>query len=296
MLVSILSPVFNESLHIEEMINSVLGQTHSELELIIVDDGSTDDTVAKVEQASQRDPRIRLVSEGKLGKTRAFNRAYAEARGEVVLLMGGDDVMPSDSVKARADAIAAAATSSEDRVAAFARLRTFSENPRFDGQIIPRRPGVGARSGGTLAMSRSLADLAFPVPEELVSEDLWIGGVAGAAAERHVELDDIVLHYRIHAGNSNPRNQEFARMTESMHSRMIAYGMLADAPDLDLLSGEQQRFRMLADVEERRYRRGPVAVMTFWSAPLTTRLRAASMSSPALFKVRTFFFKVLSGW
>ena len=85
MKISILSPVFNEELHIEEMIESVQAQDHQDWEICFVDDGSTDATVAKIQAAAARDPRLRLIAHGsKLGKAAAFNRAYAAATGEVV--------------------------------------------------------------------------------------------------------------------------------------------------------------------------------------------------------------------
>lgn len=295
-LVSILSPVFNESAHLEEMIESVLAQSYGALELILVDDGSTDDTVAKAEAASARDPRVRVIAEGKLGKVGAFNRAFAASRGDVILLLGGDDVLPIESVSVRAAAVLAARTTAAPRVAAFARLVTYSEDPKFDGQIIPRNPERGARSGGTIAMSRELADAAFPIPTTLVAEDLWVGGIADAVADAHRDIPDIVLRYRIHAGNSNPRGQGFPRMTESMHARMNAYRLLAETQQVELSDADRQRFATLADVEDKRYAGALLGVLTHRGASWGTRLRAASMTSPWLFAVRTRLFKLFSGW
>ncbi|WP_223626600.1 glycosyltransferase family 2 protein [Microbacterium sp. EST19A] len=295
-LVSILSPVFNESAHLEEMIESVLAQSHTALELILVDDGSTDDTVAKAQAASARDPRVRVIDEGKHGKVGAFNRAFAASRGEVILLLGGDDVLPVDSVATRAAAVIAARTAQAPRVAGFARLVTFSEDPKFDGQIIPRNPERGARSGGTIAMSRELAEVAFPIPTTLVAEDLWVGGIADAVADAHRDISDIVLHYRIHGGNSNPRGQSFPRMTESMHARMNAYRLLSETQQAELSDADRQRFATLADVEDKRYAGSLLGVLTHRGASWGTRLRAASMTSPWLFAVRTRLFKLFSGW
>lgn len=295
-LVSVLSPVFNESEHLEEMIESVLAQSHRDLELIIVDDGSTDDTVAKAKAASARDPRVRVIDEGKLGKVGAFNRAFVESRGQMIVLLGGDDVLPSDSIAVRATAVLGARTAEKPRVAAFARLVTFSEDPKFDGQVIPRDPKRGARSGGTIAMSRELADEAFPIPSTLVAEDLWVGGIADAIADVHRDIPDIVLRYRIHAGNSNPRGQSFPKMTESMHTRMIAYRLLSEIRKPDLADKDRQRFATLADVEDKRYSGSLLGVLTHRTASWGTRLRAASMATPWLFSLRTRLFKLLSGW
>lgn len=295
-LVSVLSPIFNESKHLEEMIESVLAQSHTALELILVDDGSTDDTVAKAMAASARDPRVRVIDEGKHGKVGAFNRAFAASRGEVILLLGGDDVLPPDSVAVRAAAVVSARSHDTPRVAAFARLVTFSEDPKFDGQIIPRDPQRGARSGGTIAMSRELAEVAFPIPDALVAEDLWIGGIADAVADAHRDIPDIVLRYRIHPGNSNPRGQSFPKMTKSMHARMNAYRLLSETHQADIDEEHRRRFATLADVEDKRYAGSLVGVLAHRGASWGTRLRAASMATPWLFALRTRLFKLFSGW
>lgn len=295
-LVSILSPIFNESAHLEEMIESVLSQSYTQIELILVDDGSTDDTVEKANAASRRDQRVRVISEGKLGKVEAFNRAFEASRGTVILLLGGDDVLPPRSIEVRAKAVLSARSVDTPRVAAYARLRTFSDDPKFDGQIIPRDSRRGSRSGGTIAMSRELAQNAFPIPAALVAEDLWIGGIAGSVSDVQLDIPEIVLNYRIHAGNSNPRGQDFARMTESMHARMRAYHLLSEVTDLPVAPADRRRFAILAAVEDERYAGRTLRVLIHRGASWSVRLRAASMASSPLFALRTRLFKLFSGW
>ena len=295
-LVSILSPVFNEAKHIVDMMESVLNQTHHEFELIFVDDGSTDNTEQLIREYSARDSRIKLISEGKLGKVAAFNRAYNESRGAVIVLSAGDDLLPPNSLELRIKAVRSAWGRPDTKVAAFARLKTFSDNPRFSGQVIPRSPSRGSRSGGALALSRTLADLLFPIPETLVSEDLWLGNGAEAAAEAIVELPDIVLAYRIHEGNSNPRNQPFDSLNESIHSRMKAFSLLAAQDRFELPEAKREHFQALWDLERLRFDRDSLAILTKQGAPFVARLRALSMSHPKIHGIRTHFFKLLSGW
>src|SRR6187200_2452417 len=99
MKVSILSPVFNESLYIDEMIRTVVAQSHSDWELLFVDDGSTDETADLIHTWTLTDPRIKLVSrDQKLGKVAAFNRAFDESSGSLLVLLAGDDRLPPDSL------------------------------------------------------------------------------------------------------------------------------------------------------------------------------------------------------
>jgi len=216
-MISILSPVFNEAAHIREMISSVQRQGDQSWELIFVDDASTDDTVGIVRALMSADSRIRLVSWGlKLGKVKAFNVAFVHSRGDVVVLLAGDDRLPAHSLAVRGAAVRSVPPDSP--AAAFFKIRTFSDTRRFDGITLPKG-NRSSRSGGSIAMNRALAEVLFPIDERLVSEDVWLAHAAPDLAKVVIEAPDIVLHYRIHDDNSNPRNRSFADMTKSMHLR-----------------------------------------------------------------------------
>lgn len=89
--VSVLLPVHNGSEHLRAAVESVLEQTFSDFELLIVDDCSSDDSVSIVE--GYPDPRIRLVrNERNLGQVETLNRGLAAARGQYVARMDQDDV------------------------------------------------------------------------------------------------------------------------------------------------------------------------------------------------------------
>jgi glycosyltransferase involved in cell wall biosynthesis len=98
-LVSIITPTYNHERFIAACIDSVLSQTYSNWEMIIVDDGSSDNTGGVVK--SFDDPRIRYERQehkgvDSLGKT--YNHALAIARGELVAILEGDDWWPSDKL------------------------------------------------------------------------------------------------------------------------------------------------------------------------------------------------------
>ncbi|MFN4089045.1 MAG: glycosyltransferase family 2 protein [Alphaproteobacteria bacterium] len=90
--VSVFIPAYNREALIAESVASVLGQTHADLELIVVDDGSTDRTAAIVE--SFADPRVRLVSNGRnLGIPKSRNRGLDLARSDYLAVLDSDDRM-----------------------------------------------------------------------------------------------------------------------------------------------------------------------------------------------------------
>jgi glycosyltransferase involved in cell wall biosynthesis len=103
--VSVCMPVFNKSATVERSLLSVLRQTHVTLELFVVDDGSMDESAQIVRAIS--DPRIRLLEQANSGPGAARNRAWREAKGELVAFLDADDFWDPDFL-ARATSVFAA--------------------------------------------------------------------------------------------------------------------------------------------------------------------------------------------
>lgn len=98
--VTVLLPVHNGEPYLSEAIDSILGQSFCDFELLIIDDGSTDRTSAIVE--SYRDPRIRLLRHPRnLGLVSTLNRGLAEAHGAYVARIDADDVCLPDRLQAQ---------------------------------------------------------------------------------------------------------------------------------------------------------------------------------------------------
>ena len=88
--VTVMIPAFNEERVIERAVRGVLASSDVAVEVIVVDDGSRDDTAGVVARAFGDDPRVRLLRLENGGKARALNRALALARGEVVIALDAD--------------------------------------------------------------------------------------------------------------------------------------------------------------------------------------------------------------
>lgn len=84
--VSIIMPAYNSDRYIEKTINSVLNQTYGNFELIIVDDGSNDETLHVAETYAGRDARIKVFSQVNQGVSAARNKGLDEIRGGRMLL------------------------------------------------------------------------------------------------------------------------------------------------------------------------------------------------------------------
>jgi len=88
--ISVITPCYNASATLAKTIESVLAQTLTDFEMVLVDDGSTDDTAEII--ASFDDPRIRYVYQENAGPGPARNRAVSEARGEYLAFLDSDDI------------------------------------------------------------------------------------------------------------------------------------------------------------------------------------------------------------
>jgi Glycosyl transferase family 2 len=87
--VSVIIPVFNKAAYITRALDSIANQTFEDFEVIVVDDGSTDDSRARAR--AHADSRIRVVGQANAGPGAARNRGIAEARGELLAFLDADD-------------------------------------------------------------------------------------------------------------------------------------------------------------------------------------------------------------
>lgn len=97
-LVSIIIPTYNRAGRLPETLKSVFGQSYSSFEVVLVDDGSTDDTAAVV---AGSDPRLRYIRQANGGVSAARNRGLREARGEFICFLDSDDLWSPWKIEAQ---------------------------------------------------------------------------------------------------------------------------------------------------------------------------------------------------
>jgi len=102
--VSVIIPSYNCAKYVEEAINSVLNQTHGVFEMILVDDGSTDNTREVLEPYIRKQV-IQYVYQSNQGVAAARNRGIGISNGEFVAFLDADDILDRDSVRSRLDAL-----------------------------------------------------------------------------------------------------------------------------------------------------------------------------------------------
>lgn len=95
-MVSVVMSVFNGKAHMKEAVDSILNQTFSDFEFIIVDDDSTDGSSEILDKYSKKDERIKIIHQKNTGLTKALNIGISQAQGEFIARMDDDDVSLPD--------------------------------------------------------------------------------------------------------------------------------------------------------------------------------------------------------
>jgi hypothetical protein len=182
--VTVVTPAYNVAQYIGEAADSVLRQTFTDFEYLVVDDGSQDNSVAVVREHAGRDPRFRLVPGEHRGLSAARNVGIREGRGQYIAYLDGDDRWHPRFLERQ---VALIESLPPDVGLVFCRCRLMLENGTvvfyqwqragrydFDDFLVGNNP---ARCGSSLLIRRSCFDDVGHFDEELTSvEDLemWL--------------------------------------------------------------------------------------------------------------------------
>lgn len=104
-LISVIIPAYNSEKTIRETIESVLKQSFSDFELIIINDGSTDSTLAIASSIQVQDPRIKVFSYPNAGGAVSRNRGFSHSSGEFIAFLDSDDLWTSDKLESQLKAL-----------------------------------------------------------------------------------------------------------------------------------------------------------------------------------------------
>jgi len=207
-MISVCMATYNGGKFICEQLESILSQLPTDAEVIVADDGSTDDTLAIVN--SFGDGRIRVLpAEKHLGVIYNYERALQASKGEFIFLADQDDIwLPGKAEKVLA------ALKDADLVIHDAWMLRPSEPSGSSwvrtgklSDIRPYRSGVAANwwknryTGNCIAFRRLVLDKAFPFPKNLPMHDQWLGLVAEKFF-RVSYVAETLIEYRQHSDNA----------------------------------------------------------------------------------------------
>ncbi|MEV8273878.1 glycosyltransferase family 2 protein [Microbacterium sp. NPDC077184] len=164
---SVVIPTHNVGPWIEETLRSVLAQDLPDMEIIVVDDASEDDTLSLVNLAVAEDSRVRLIRAAARGGGSARNRGVQEARGRYIAFCDGDDLVPAGAYRALVDSLEASGSD-----IAFGDFLKFSPTDTW-------RPTATMAAFSRPAQRRRLVDeptliLSRPCWNKVFRRDFWV--------------------------------------------------------------------------------------------------------------------------
>jgi alpha-1,6-rhamnosyltransferase len=205
-------PAYNAERYIEQAIESVLGQTMPDWELVVVDDGSTDATAQRAAALAERDPRIKLVRQANGGESTARNTALRHMQGELVAFLDADDFYLPNHLALTVGYL----QTHPDRDGVYTdgyhcdeqgvRLKTLSSRRRgpFEGWLFEELVIASDVFGPPLCLvlrrgSIVERDLAFD-PDIVIGPD-WEFTIRYAHDAQFGYIDQITCQYRVHRAN-----------------------------------------------------------------------------------------------
>lgn len=219
--VSVIMPAYNAARFIGDAIRSVQAQTITDWELLVLDDGSTDDTCAIVKSMAEQDERIRLLPNGEnMGVARTRNRGFELSRGEYIALLDSDDLWQPRKLEIQ---LAAMEQGAALCCCAYAIIGADGEKARAD----------------------------YPVPEEITYEKLLRENVIGCSTV--VLRRELAQQYRFTTDFYHEDYVLWLQLLKDGHRAvgcpqvLAAWRYAADSRSFDKGSSAQNRWRIYRD-------------------------------------------------
>ena len=294
-MISVLVPIYNEEKYLEEAIKSFIAQDYREKEMILVDNGSSDGTYAIAEKYAKLYPGIIQAYSIDKGKNKAINFAFTKSKGDFLVFFAGDDILAEGSLEERVKAMKDY-NPKEDMAGGYAKLKMISKDPKFDGVEVPKAgTNTGTASGGTIIMTRKLAEKVFPIPESLPNEDQWMTLCINNFDIPIVQIPKIVLFYRIHESNSTAFVKDFEIRNKTLVARSRVYQLFMDKFGKELNDEKKKYVDSLIKLEEHRNNGRVFKILTTPNIGLKQKLSVCAYSNKFLYYVRFKFYKLFTG-
>jgi glycosyltransferase involved in cell wall biosynthesis len=226
--VSVVVPAFNAAATIEETLQSISQQTYRNLEVIVVDDGSADETAALVRRRGARDPRFRVISQSNGGVASARNAGVRASRSEFVAFIDADDLWHPTKI---AKQLAALLSGGPETALVYSPFRVIDATGNVIGS--PHKYGVNGwvlhrHFHTNLVGNGSALLIRKRVLEEFGGFDTWLRSQGAEGCEDLLLQLRIAEHYRF--GEVSEYLIGYRRLPGNMSSnvdQMIRSGILA---------------------------------------------------------------------
>lgn len=208
-MVSVVVPVYNAHDYLDKTLHSILSSSYRNLEVVVMDDGSQDDSVKIAHRHAARDPRVKVHVQSNRGPCCARNHAIALARGEYILPVDADDLISEDFIALAVEAIRRPEVKVVACEAEFiGRRRGRWHLPPFSLPLLARRNLIPASA---LYRRSDWARVGGYCEEIIAREDwdFWISMLKdGGRVER---LPHVGLFYRVRPGSKRTADRKLKR-------------------------------------------------------------------------------------
>lgn len=246
--VSVAMPVYNAQRYLAEAVESILSQTFTDFEFIIVNDGSTDDSQKILERYAAADNRIRLVSRPNTGLTTALNEALAAARGDYYARMDSDDIsLPARLEKQVAfldanpqyNVVGCRVVLIDPNGNELGEIHRFESHEQIDALHIAGNGGSVITHPSAMFRTTAMRAVGGYLPNQEPAEDLDLF-LRMAEKGKLAKLPDVLLKYRVHlnsVGHSR-REEQMRTIRRVANEARVRRGLQPVDASLDPVTGE----------------------------------------------------------
>jgi len=290
-MVSVIVPIYNVAPWIDECVESVLGQTHREFELLLVDDASTDDSGRICDKWAQRDSRVRVIHLSvNVGQSAARNRALNQANGAYLTYLDADDYLAPTFLETllglmsrhpecgmAISNVTVIRSGRQVPYGFFAEERVLSADEAIEAVLYDR---MRTSCGATLYKTEAAQRVQFP--EGRIHEDTYLIGDLIVSAGNVAVCPESLYFYRVRPYSTITRKYERTNMIQHLEAAQH----LTEVADKrgEKLAGGCRRFRTFALLRALRYAKdvpaSDISLRDSW------RKQALKMAWPVLFDAK----------
>lgn len=224
--IDILMATYNGEKYLSEQIESIISQTYTEWNLLVRDDGSSDDTYTILSEYEKKDSRIKIIKDnkGNLGIVKNFEELLHNSSSEFIMFSDQDDVWKKDKIEIMMKYI-----ENSDLIISDAIITNEDLELQYESlfSVVNSRNGIvkniikNTYYGCCMLFKKRILDKVLPIPENKeIGHDLWIGLIS----EKYYKvkfINEKLLYFRRHSSNMTTINKSKRSIKTKIIGRYI---------------------------------------------------------------------------
>jgi len=293
MKISFIVPVYNVELYLEECLNSLVNQTYNNIEIIVVNDGSTDSSLLILKKYAEKDRRIVLIDKKNGGLSTARNTGLIYATGEYIFFVDSDDYIPLDSAEKISKTIG---NNNNIDIITFSWCYVYSnkmckiDNLNINGKYVGKDFMISAMTSGQFRASVCckvfsrffLSQYQIEFIPGILYEDLFYSIKSFLNAKCIISIPDCLYYYR-RDNIQSITNTISSKDIDILKTIELAHSLLLQSQNLDILNSPIWQAFMFKWV----------ANATFFKYPITAFFSRTGWSNCRTIKANKFFYSYI---